>query len=91
MFVIELGLTVLKVRIVDLKVNEVSPEIYKGKAVARNMGYLPTKATEQAIKNKMVGKLNPFSVTAYIHLFDELCAYKIAYQNRYQPRNIDKR
>ena len=57
MFIIELGLTLPKLRIVDTRAKKISDEVYVIEAVVRNLGYLPTNVTEQALLNKKAGEV----------------------------------
>lgn len=57
LFCVELAHTLPQLQVVDVEVKSVSQDIYLVKAVIRNMGYLPTNGTEQAVKNKTAGKV----------------------------------
>ena len=55
--VIEMALTTPLVRITKLTAEKVQEGVYSVKAVVRNMGYLPTNVTDQAVKNRKAAKV----------------------------------
>jgi len=57
MFIIELGLTLPKVKIVETNVKAMSKGVYTVEAVVRNSGFLPTNVTEQGLVNKKAGEV----------------------------------
>ncbi len=57
LFCVELALTVPKLRVTDVRVEPVTEGVYVVLASVRNMGYLPTNVTEQALKNKKAGEV----------------------------------
>jgi len=57
LFTISCALATPLVKITKTEVSQVSNGIYEVKAVVRNMGYLPSNVTDQAIKNKVASKV----------------------------------
>jgi murein tripeptide amidase MpaA len=55
--VIEMALTSPLVRVTKVTAEKVQDGVYNVKAVLRNMGYLPTNVTDQAVKNKKANKV----------------------------------
>lgn len=55
LFCVELALTLPRLKIVDTCVKVASPGVRLVSAAVRNMGYLPTNVTDQAVKNKRAG------------------------------------
>lgn len=54
---IEMSLTTPLVRVTKASAEKVQDGVYNVKAVVRNMGYLPTNVTDQAVKNKKAEKV----------------------------------
>lgn len=55
--VIEMALTTPLVRITKLTADRVQEGVYNVRAAVRNMGYLPSNVTDQAVKNKRAKKV----------------------------------
>lgn len=54
---VEMALTTPLVRVTKVSAEKVQDGVYNVKAVVRNMGYLPSNVTDQAMKNRKAGKV----------------------------------